>query len=339
MIAFRGRTALDAWNLAANELRSGDHIRRSDSRLGPTREIPQAAFVIEDPRQRWIGSRRPPANIALALAEVIWIMSARSDSSFLRKWSKTYGKYVSMQPTLHDAYGARLRKHFGIDQLKQAAHALSANSSTRQVALQIWDATADLPFENGSPRDPNIPCNVLAMLKIHDQRLEWTQVLRSNDFFRGTPFNFFQFTTLQELVAGWIGVEPGCYTHFADSLHLYEADAAHIAEQSPRGTEIDNLDSLRFGMEDSFRYFRLLEKETEEITRASSEQDLLRLAVPEIPQPLLNFRTILICERLRQLGNYNAARDFLRLCRNPALASAFTAWADYLFAQKATLAT
>jgi thymidylate synthase len=164
MITFAGRTAQDAWNLAANDLNNGTHVRRSDSRLGTTLEIPQAAFVIEEPRQRWIASRYPPANIALAIAEVIWIISARSDARFLTNWSKSYGKYVSMQQTLHDAYGIRLRRHFGTDQLKQAAEALSANPSTRQVALQIWDAASDLPFEDGSPRDPNIPCNVLAMV-------------------------------------------------------------------------------------------------------------------------------------------------------------------------------
>jgi thymidylate synthase len=57
---------------------------------------------------------------------------------------------------------------------------------------------------------------------IRDGRLEWLQVMRSNDLIWGTPINFVQFTYLQEIMAGWLGVNVGSYVHVSDSLHVYQ---------------------------------------------------------------------------------------------------------------------
>jgi thymidylate synthase len=57
---------------------------------------------------------------------------------------------------------------------------------------------------------------------IRDNRLEWLQIMRSNDLIWGTPVNFVQFTCLQEIMAGWLGVNVGNYVHLSDSLHVYE---------------------------------------------------------------------------------------------------------------------
>jgi hypothetical protein len=40
------------------------------------------------------------------------------------------------------------------------------------------------------------PAVVAAFPKIRNGRLEWMQVIRSNDIFRGMPYNFVQFTSI-----------------------------------------------------------------------------------------------------------------------------------------------
>jgi len=82
------------------------------------------------------------------------------------------------------------------------------------------------------------------MLKIRDGHLEWTQVMRSNDIFRGLPHNFVQFTMLQEIVAGWLNVEVGGYHHLSDSLHLYEKAIDEGFSISPQHATARNTDSL-----------------------------------------------------------------------------------------------
>jgi len=89
------------------------------------------------------------------------------------------------------------------------------------------------------PRD--IPCNIVSHLLVRDGRLDWLQVMRSNDLMWGLPYNIVQFTSMQEIMAGWLGVDVGAYTHISDSLHVYERhwaelDAVADTAAPPRNT-------------------------------------------------------------------------------------------------------
>jgi thymidylate synthase len=167
------------------------------------------------------------------------------------------------------------------------------------------------------------------MLKVRGGHLDWTQILRSNDFFRGTPYNFIQFTTLQELMAGWVGVVPGNYTHISDSLHVYESDLQFIGKIS-RSNEIwENTDSLIFNMQDCLKHFQALEQVVDQISTAVAEQEIIHLGDCDVPKSLANFVSVFVAERLRQLDLYGAARKAVQKCTNPYLIRAWAAWADH----------
>ena len=140
--------------------------------------------------------------------------------------------------------GIRLRHHKGVDQVARAYQALSNNPDTRQAVLQIWDSSIDLPQPDGTPVDKDIPCNVMSLLKVRDGRLEWLQVIRSNDLFLGVPHNFVQFMCLQEVMAGWLDVDCGAYHQVSDSLHLYEHDEESVLGSAPLPDLPPNTDSL-----------------------------------------------------------------------------------------------
>jgi len=212
----------ELWSRVMTTLRGDTGVHSQPSRLGDTRELLHAALTLRHPRRRWMTARRPPINPAFALAEIFWIMGGRRDAQFIRYFNRSLPKFVGPAPELHGAYGYRLRRHFGVDQLEDAFESLKANSHSRQIVLQIWDAKVDLPRQQGQPRDPDIPCNTQSILKVRGGKLEWLQVMRSNDAYLGLPYNVVQFTMLQEIIAGWLGIEPGEYHHVCDSLHLYE---------------------------------------------------------------------------------------------------------------------
>jgi thymidylate synthase len=192
---FVGTTASEVWIKAASVL-LGDDARLQASRNGATKEILHAVFVIEDPRQRWVLTRHPALNPAFAIAEIIWILSGRRDSAFLNFWNSQLPRFAGNGPIYHGAYGYRLRHAFGIDQLERAYQVLRNNVDSRQVVLTIWGANLDMPMENGQPVDEDVPCNLLSILKVRDGRLDWTQIVRSNDLFRGVPYNLLQFTMI-----------------------------------------------------------------------------------------------------------------------------------------------
>ncbi|MCY4108188.1 MAG: thymidylate synthase [Chloroflexi bacterium] len=191
-------------------------------------EALHVAFELDDPRQRWTVTREPAISPAFAIAELFWMLAGKNEAPVLNYWNRQLPKYAGGGETYPGAYGHRLRTHFGLDQIRGAVECLRANPESRQVVLQLWDATQDLPTRDGRPRSADVPCNVVSLLKVRGGRLHWTQVIRSNDIIRGFPYNVIQFTGLQEILAGWLGVGLGPYFQWSDSLHVYESDLSRF---------------------------------------------------------------------------------------------------------------
>jgi len=223
MRCFSATTADLVWQEAVTELLvhpDYDH----NSRGGATYELLPCVLRIENPRQRWILSRRPPYNPAFGLVEFIWIITGNNESRVLNYWNRDLPKHSGVGDVYHGAYGFRLRHEHGLDQIKRAYQVLSQTPETRQVILQIWKPEIDLPAIDGLPVSTDIPCNVMSLLKLRDGCLHWSQIMRSNDIMRGLPYNIIQFTLLQEIMAGWLGSKLGDYFHLSDSLHVYKKD-------------------------------------------------------------------------------------------------------------------
>lgn len=332
MKAINAETADQAWIYAAEGVLNDDQADEQSSRAGATRELGQVVISIADPRQRWCITRHPGINPAFAVAEVVWILCGRNDASFLNFWNSQLPKFAGEGLTYHGAYGNRLRIAFGVDQLDRAYNALKSTPDSRQVILQIWNATADLPQENGSPQSPDIPCNLLAMLKIRNGHLTWSQVMRSNDVYRGLPYNLVQFTTVQEVLAGWLGVEVGAYTHFADSLHAYEVDVDAIRESTSASyadpLNAINHDRLDLPKKDSDAAMKKMELMLEEFVRPefSSASLMSELASCGLPHSFQNLIRLPAAELARRQGWHNEMRAIMSDCSNPALVSAWNHW-------------
>lgn len=326
--SFEGPTADHVWRQLVEIFRTGDGIVVQPSRGGATKEILHAAISINDPRQRWVASRQPPLNIAFALAEVVWIMTGRNDLAFLKAWNSRLPEYVGNGPQLRGAYGHRLRHHKGVDQITRAYQALSNNPDTRQAVLQIWDSSIDLPQPDGSPVDRDIPCNVLSLLKIRDGKLEWLQVIRSNDLFLGVPHNFVQFMCLQEVIAGWLGVECGAYNQVSDSLHLYNHDEESLLSSAPLPDMPPNTDSLALSKEVSDAAFEELSLRIERMVAPSLRCDELEgIAVwDEGPEAFRNILAVLVAEAARRRTRPDISDRVMAACTNPLYDELWRLW-------------
>ena len=328
--SFQGQSADHVWQEAADAFRQALGVRSQDSRGGPTKEILHVGMSIADPRQRWVVSRTPPLNVAFALAEIVWIMNGRCDLAFLEYWNSEYRKYVGPGPELHGAYGYRLRQHLGVDQLVRAHQAFESNPDTRQVVLQIWDSHLDLPSSDGTPADRDIPCNVVAMPKLRDGRLEWLQVIRSNDMFLGVPHNFVQFTSLQEVLAGWLGVECGSYTQISDSLHVYEHHWENVKASTTLSNVVSNDDHLALPRGESDQVFKELERRIERLIDPETQSDTLEglASWDEAPQAYRNIAAVLTAEALRRRGLTRSATRVMSRCTNPVYLQLWSRWSS-----------
>ena len=325
---FLGQSADNVWLQAAEAFRRSDGVRTQNSRGGPTREILHVSISIADPRQRWVVSRKPPLNLAFALAEVVWIMTGRRDLAFLDYWNRRYRDFVGPGPELHGAYGYRIRRHLGVDQLERAYRALEGDQDTRQVVIQIWDSQSDLPAPDGTPADRDVPCNVAAMPKLRDGKLEWLQIIRSNDMMLGVPHNFVQFTSLQEILAGWLGAECGSYAQISDSLHVYDSDWDDVMASTALPSVARNDDSLALPRRESDRIFEELELRVEKMMDPATQPGALEaLASWEgAPQAYRNIAVVLTAEALRRRGLHESASNTISHCTNPVFLQLWSHW-------------
>jgi len=322
-----GQTCDLVWRKAARTFRHPSHCRTRSGRGGRVKELLHAVFVIHNPRERWVVSRCPAINPAFAIAEVVWILRGREDSRFLEYWNPALPRFAGNGRKYYGAYGRRLRSHFGIDQLERAYFALKRNPSGRQVVLQIWDPKIDFPRTNGRPRAVTIPCNVCALLKVREGSLHWTQILRSNDLFRGVPYNFVQFTMLQEVLAGWLNVKLGDYTHLSDSLHVYKSDQRHIRESI--GTRPErNVDVLSLPKRISERAFAELERRMLKLMAPGlTVEGIQRIVLPAgLPRGFVNLLLVVAADAARRRGWAKVAQRIMQKCSNPVLKQLWARW-------------
>ncbi|GLZ56977.1 MULTISPECIES: thymidylate synthase [Micromonospora] len=292
-------TADGIWQAVFEMLGQRSRTHRNSVR-GGSQEINHVFMTLADPRQRWVLSRNPPINPAFAIAEVIWIIQGRDDAAFLTHWNSRLPSFVGDDAHLHGAYGRRLRSHLGFDQLDRVYRALAARPDTRQAVLQIWDAPVDFPGPDGSPAAEDIPCNVVAMLKVVGGRLNWSQIMRSNDAVLGLPYNLVQWTTLQEIVAGWLGVDVGEYNHYSDSLHVYEHDFGTYS--SNKLDQVLTSADLRLDLDQSKETFRVLEEFAERLVAGASVREE-ELADARLGAAYRDWVRVLVAEDGRRRGD------------------------------------
>lgn len=326
MVVVEGDTADTVWSRAARLLLDTPSLPPIPGRGGETRELLHCVLQVENPRQRWVLARRPSLNPAFALVEAIWILAGRNDSKIPNFWNSALSRFAGNGQTYHGAYGYRLRHHFGFDQLNRAFEVLRSSPQSRQVVLQIWDPQLDLPLPNGSPRSTDIPCNIGSHLLVRDGRLEWLQVMRSNDIFRGLPYNLVQFTTLQEVMAGWLGLEPGRYTHLSDSLHLYARDATSM--RISEVTEPQGIDDLALPKPIADKSIHRMAERLDHLASDDLEPGDVSSLVEggELPKPYRNMLRLAAAEAARRRGWEEEATELMATCSNPTFSSMWSAW-------------
>jgi thymidylate synthase len=184
----------------------------------PTIEVLAASLTLTDPRRRLVDV--PPVRVinpAFAAAEAAWILSG-SDSPWIFQFNGRLAAYAD-DGRLMGAYGPRLRRWHGrVDQLAQVRHLLAADPATRRAVIQLFDPEADARGHK------DVPCTLGYRFYLRDGLLHMHTTMRSQDLWLGFCYDIFTATILQELLAGWLGAQPGRYVLTVDSLHLYASD-------------------------------------------------------------------------------------------------------------------
>lgn len=214
MLTIRGRNVNEIFPIGLMYLQTA--VKR-ESRNGPTVEIMTPVSVQYDhPDERVLFSPERDANPFFHLFESLWMLAGRKDVGFLDQYNSQMKQYSDDGEGFNAAYGHRLRKNFGFDQIDFVIKRLKSNPDDRRAVLQIWDPE-DLVKES-----KDYACNLVITPRIRKSRLDWTVFNRSNDYVFGlTGANAVHLSIIQEYVASMVGVKVGVYHQITNCLHAY----------------------------------------------------------------------------------------------------------------------
>jgi thymidylate synthase len=139
--------------------------------------------------------------------------------AYWNKFTKIWDYFMDKEGYLETAYGYRMRKTLGRDQLMDAIKTLQRDKSSRQVVISYWDASSDGLI---GPKKKNIPCPFTFVINIIDGKLNFHLIIRSNDMIAGNPYDVSGHAVMMFLLASHLNVEPGVMMVSISHAHIYE---------------------------------------------------------------------------------------------------------------------
>lgn len=215
-------------------LRHGDEVgSRQGSR---TMEMTHVGTTLVKPWRREMLVPERKVNLAAQIAETMWVLSGRNDVEFLSHYLPRAEQFSDDGQVWRGGYGPRLRswatgetEHIScdtsgctiqsvtVDQLAEVVDLLRKDPTTRRAVMSIFDPGADFVDSK------DIPCNNWITFSNRLGKLDMHVGIRSNDLMWGwSGINAFEWSALQEIVAGMVGVGVGKLHFSTTSLHLYE---------------------------------------------------------------------------------------------------------------------
>jgi thymidylate synthase len=125
---------------------------------------------------------------------------------------------------LHDGQFAYTYPDRMADSLGKIIEELKKHPESRQLYLNIWEGT-DLNFLGGGSR---VPCSLGYLFQLRYGKLNITYMMRSCDFVTHFQNDVYLATRLMNYVAEQAGVQPGNFSHFIGSFHIYKKDTQGV---------------------------------------------------------------------------------------------------------------
>lgn len=192
-----------------------------------TLEVLGAHHVLTRPDFNVLTLPRRRANYHFMVAEWLWMVSGSNFVGVIEPFNKNITiAQDEGQASFAGSYGPKI-----VEQLPYVLDTLRFDPDSRQAVIGIW---------RERPRaSRDVPCTLSLQFMVRPSRKEHhygstieepvgspalyvVATMRSNDGWLGVPYDVFNFTQLQRLVARELGVMCGDYHHVTGSLHLYE---------------------------------------------------------------------------------------------------------------------
>lgn len=211
-------------------LANGRDVEGSFNTNRMTKELHPCLFEITDPFKRTLLCPKRGNNPFSTLAETMWVLSGRNDVKWLGQFLPRAKDFSDDGMTWRAGYGPRIRswqlpekevvpENDSVDQIDYIIKQLVRDPINRQSVISIWDPAAECTVQ----KSKDYPCCDWVHFLWRDKKLDCNVVIRSNDAIWGfSSINMYEWTVLQEIIAGCLDMEVGTYYQMSDSYHIYE---------------------------------------------------------------------------------------------------------------------
>jgi len=250
-----------------------------------TREIGPFCFTIKDPRDRLVRVRGRIANPIFSVANSLWIADGRNDLKFIGHYNPHGKNFSDDSVTLHGAYGHRMFRDRGFNQIGNMLEKLKHDPHSRRAFAMVLH-----PVDTcANSRD--IPCLVYVQFRLTgENKLDMTAVMRSQSEAMVMPYDLFALTFFHELIAAATELPLGHYHHIAVSYHYY-LEEEKVADEILKDLyePLPKSDPPRMLETNAFYWLSRTMKAEEEIRSGSmSAKDVEELLMPRYWKDLLH---------------------------------------------------
>lgn len=213
--------------------------QRTHSRNGSTLEATMVSLQITQPWNREVLLPDRKASLPAQIFETAWVLAGRDDIKSLERYLPRARDFSDDGETWRGAYGPRIR-----NQIPYVARVLTEQPDSRQAVISIYNPAVDSTSVPVLDR----PCNLALQFLLRGGELHCNVFLRSNDAIWGySGINVFEWSVLQEIIAGLLGVGVGCLQLNTTSFHLYDRHLNRAKRILKRGPVVeDQASSPRF---------------------------------------------------------------------------------------------
>lgn len=196
-------------------------------------EITNCRLEIKNPWLCFYENNRRSSQYKYIAAELLWYLSGDRSLDFISQFSAFWKNITNPDITVNSNYGWLLfyEKYAPIwtTQWQWAYDSLFNDKDTRQAVMHF-----NLP-KHQFLNNKDFVCTMYGDFLIRDEKLHFTIHMRSNDAILGLPTDMPFFCLLhinmwKLLSKVYPGLELGTYTHFVNSMHLYERNFQLVKE-------------------------------------------------------------------------------------------------------------
>lgn len=187
----------------------------SSPRGQDTVELIGASIKIDNPSPFIFDIEGRDLKQGIGILEGLQLIAQTSLPSVMTSQFKVFSRWTDGS-VFDGAYGVRAH-----GMVRRVVEQLELDADSRQAVITIFDSNRDL-----GARTSDVPCTLSLQFLLRDDYLHMITTMRSNDVWRGLPYDLMQFIMLQHVIADHFEVDIGTYTHNVGSLHMYDSDIA-----------------------------------------------------------------------------------------------------------------